>query len=197
MFRGSIKDPGGPKYGGAERFFVSIQAKDQSPNDGGEKQESLPRIERQVEIRATKDRVWEIIANLESEPDYWYGTREVRTISKNGNEIEREITQNFRNHKILQKATLRPKESVEIRYLKGLTEGIKAMSIESPEEKRQILKVSWNIRFTGIYYLLTPYLKGHTEKGTVAALQSIKNASENEQEMAEVKSKGGQAQLGS
>jgi len=138
----------------------------------------LVKIKHSIEINASKDRVWEIISDLENEPEYWYGTKDTRTISRNGNVVEREITQNFRNHKILQKAVLHPKNSVEIQYLKGLTMGSKIISIEPLEENKQRLNVFWDIHFEGIYKLATPMIKGHTEKGTIGALSRIKQVAE-------------------
>lgn len=138
----------------------------------------MARIERSIEINATKDKVWDIISDLENEPEYWYGTKQVKTLSKNGNEINREITQNFRSHRILQKAILSPKDSIEIRYLKGLTLGVKVISIEQITQEKQRLKVSWDLHFSGIYRLVTPTIKKHSEEGTVHALERIKLAAE-------------------
>jgi hypothetical protein len=138
----------------------------------------LPKIEESIEVQASKDRVWEIISDLENDGDYWYGTKETRIISRNGNECEREITQNFRNHKILQKVSLRPKEAVEIKYLKGLTEGVKRLSIETLSEDRQRLSAFWDIHFTGMYWFATPIISRHTRKGTSNTLQRIKLAAE-------------------
>ena len=138
----------------------------------------MPKIDHSIEINAPKDSVWEIISDLDNEPEYWYGTREVRNISKDGNIINREIVQNFRGHKILQKVTLHPKDSIEIQYLKGLTEGTKTISIESKDASRQILRVLWDAHFTGIFWLVTPWLKKHTENGTLGALDRIKVAAE-------------------
>ncbi len=122
--------------------------------------------------------VWEIISDLDNEPEYWYGTKEVRNISKEGNVIKREIVQNFRNHKILQEVTLHPEDSIGIKYLKGLTEGVKTISIESKDANHQTLRVIWDAHFTGIFWLFTPWLKKHTEKGTLGALDRIKSAAE-------------------
>ncbi len=37
----------------------------------------LPKIEGSIEIKATKERVWEVISDLDHEPDYWWGTKAV------------------------------------------------------------------------------------------------------------------------
>jgi hypothetical protein len=139
----------------------------------------MVKILKDIEISATKDLVWNIVSDLESEADYWYGTQSVRTVAKNGNVVDREVTGKFRNNIVIQKAILKPEEyQVEVRYLKGPTEGIKVMSVESLEPNKQKLKVYWDIRFTGVYWLLTPLIKRHTTGGTIHALQRIKLAAE-------------------
>ena len=138
----------------------------------------MPKIERSIEINSTRDKLWEIISDVDNETEYWRGTKSVRNISRKGNEIEREIVQNFRNAKIKQKVVFRPKDSVEVQYLKGVTEGVKTLTIERIDESRQRLKALWDVRFPGIFRLTTPMIKSHVEKGTIGALERIKNAAE-------------------
>jgi len=138
----------------------------------------LPKIERSIEMNSTRDKLWEIISDVNNEARYWLGTKSVHNISRKDNEIEREITQNFRNAKIKQKVVLHPKDSVEVQYLEGITEGVKILTIESLDEDRQRLRASWEIRFPGVYRLTTPMVKSHVEKGTIGALERIKKAAE-------------------
>ncbi|MHB1907397.1 MAG: type II toxin-antitoxin system RatA family toxin [Nitrososphaerales archaeon] len=138
----------------------------------------MPKIERSVEIVSSKDTLWEIISDLENEPKYWYGTKEVRTLSMNGNEIDREIVQNFRGHRILQRAVLKPKYEIKIHYLKGIVKGVKIMSIEQIEQQKQRLEVKWDISFSGVYKLMARTIEKHTTEGTTHALERIKQAAE-------------------
>jgi hypothetical protein len=138
----------------------------------------MPKIARSIEIQANKDIVWKIISDLGNEPDYWYGTKEVRIISKNDLTVEREITQNFRNHKIMQKIVLHPSDFMEIDYLKGLTEGKKTLTIEQTSENSVVLRVFWDIHFSGLFWFATPFITRHTTNGTEHALERIKSAAE-------------------
>ena len=137
----------------------------------------MPRIERTIDIEASREKVWEIISDLDNEGEYWWGTKEVHNLSREGNVINRYIIQNFRNHKITQKVVLNPKVSIEIQYLKGLTEGVKTMKLEDLEN-RQRLTAIWDVHFPGIYRLFGSYLSSHVLKGTVGALQRIKDVAE-------------------
>ena len=39
-------------------------------------------IEVELEIDATVDKVWEIVSDIDNEPKFWKGTKEVRNLSK-------------------------------------------------------------------------------------------------------------------
>jgi hypothetical protein len=99
-------------------------------------------------------------------------------ISRDNLTFRREITQNFRNHKILQEAVLQPPNRIVVSYLKGLTEGTKTMAIEQTEQDGVKLRVSWDVRFSGLYWFATPFIARHTANGTEHALERIKSAAE-------------------
>jgi hypothetical protein len=138
----------------------------------------MPRILESIEINATRDRVWEIISNLDNEPEFWWGTRSMKNLSREGNVTEREIYQNFGNHATLQKVILKPQQEIEFEFMKGLMVGHKVLRLKSEDSSRQKLSVDWDVRFTGIYRLAQPFISGHVRKGTVDALRRIKDVSE-------------------
>ena len=67
-------------------------------------------IEVEVEINATVDKVWDVVSDIDNEPKFWKGTKEVKNLSKNGNIINREIIIAFRDQKCLQEVRLEPKK---------------------------------------------------------------------------------------
>ena len=52
----------------------------------------MAEIKTSVIINATQEKVWDVISDIDNEPKFWKGTKEVRNISKDGNQISREIT---------------------------------------------------------------------------------------------------------
>ncbi len=138
----------------------------------------MPKIIEEIEILAPKGRVWKIISDLDNESDFWWGTREVKNLSKEDNTINREIFQNFGNRSILQKVILKPQTEIEIQYVKGITEGVKILRLESLSNNKQKLIAEWNIRFPGFYSLMSSIISRHVRKGTIDALQRIKDVSE-------------------
>ncbi len=126
-----------------------------------------------VEINATEDKVWEIISDIDNEPKFWKGTKNVKNISKNDNVIHREVTIAFRDQKCLQKVTLEPKRKIDARCTKGIINGSKIMSI-STKENKTILVTSWDMKLTGMMGMFTGVIKNHIKSGTEQAMQSIK-----------------------
>jgi ribosome-associated toxin RatA of RatAB toxin-antitoxin module len=134
-------------------------------------------IEVKVEINATEDKVWEIISDIDNEPKFWKGTKNVKNISKNDNVIYREVTIAFRDQKCLQEVTLEPKRKIDAKFTKGIINGSKIMTI-STKENKTILVTSWDMKLTGIMGMFTGVIKNHIKSGTEQAMQSIKKEAE-------------------
>ena len=134
-------------------------------------------IEVTVEINATDDKVWEIISDIDNEPKFWKGTKNVKNISKNDNVIHREVTIAFRDQKCLQEVTLEPKRKIDAKFTKGIINGSKTMTI-SAKENKTILVTSWDMKLTGIMGMFTGVIKNHIKSGTEQAMQSIKEEAE-------------------
>ena len=130
-------------------------------------------IEVEIEINSTIDKVWEVVSDIDNEPKFWKGTKEVKNISKEGNTINREITIAFRDQKCLQQVEIHPKEKIVARFTKGIIEGEKIISITSKGEKT-ILSTYWDIKLTGMMGMFTNIIKKHIKSGTEQAMQSIK-----------------------
>ena len=134
---------------------------------------SMASIEVETEINATPEKVWEIISDIDNEPKFWKGTKEVRNLEKEGNTIKREITIAFRDQKCMQEVTLEPKERIRAKFTKGIIDGEKVVSVFQRDEKT-ILQTVWDIRLTGMMGMFTGMIKKHIKSGTEQAMQSIK-----------------------
>ncbi|MDH3278711.1 MAG: SRPBCC family protein [Nitrosopumilus sp.] len=130
-------------------------------------------IKVEVEINATVDKVWDVVSDIDNEPKFWKGTKEIKNISKEGNTVNREITIAFRDQKCLQEVKMYPKEKIEARFTKGIINGEKTISLISKEEKT-ILCALWDIKLTGMMGMFTGMIKKHIKSGTEQAMQSIK-----------------------
>ena len=54
-------------------------------------------LELTKELTAPLDKVWDIVGDLDREPEFWHGTKSIRNINKNGNTVERDVVIAFKN----------------------------------------------------------------------------------------------------
>lgn len=137
----------------------------------------MVQIQASIEIDAPIDKVWNIVSDLDSEPKFWKGTKEVRNISKDGNTITREVTIAFKDSKCMQTVTLYPKEKIQVQFTKGIIEGSKTITL-IPLENKTRLDALWDMKLSGMMGMFTGMIKKHIQSGTEQALQSIKQESQ-------------------
>ena len=133
----------------------------------------MVQIQASIEIDASIDKVWSIISDLDSEPKFWRGTKEVRNISKDGNTITREVTIAFKDSKCMQTVILYPKEKIQIQFTKGVIEGTKTLTLSQSDNKTR-LDTLWDMKLTGMMGMFTGMIKKHIQSGSEQALESIK-----------------------
>ncbi len=134
-------------------------------------------IQASVDIKASIDEVWAIVSDLDNEPKFWNGTKEIRNISKKGNLVNREITIAFRDQKCLQEITLYPKEKIQAVFTKGIIKGTKTINLNKKDSITQ-LDAIWDIKLSGMMGMFTGMIKKHIKSVTEQALQSIKHEAE-------------------
>ena len=128
----------------------------------------MTEIKASVEISAQIDKVWDIISDIDNEPKFWKGTKEIRNISKNENLVNREITIAFRDQKCMQEVKLYPKEKIEAVFTKGIIDGTKIITLAAKDGKT-LLSVKWDIKLTGMMGMFTGMIKKHIESGNSAS----------------------------
>ena len=137
----------------------------------------MVQIQSSVDINAPLEKVWNIVSDLDAEPKFWKGTKEVRNISKQGNVITREVTIAFKDSKCMQTVTIFPKEKIQAEFTKGVINGTKTI-ILTPKEDVIHLEAVWDMKLSGMMGMFTGMVKKHIQSGTEQALQSIKQEAE-------------------
>ncbi len=130
-------------------------------------------INSSIDINASIEKVWNIISDLDNEPKFWKGTKESKTISKDGNVVIREIIIAFRDSKCMQKITIYPKEKIYAEFTDGILKGSKTLNLKAKENSLW-LEVEWDIKMTGLAGMFTGMIKKHVKGGTEQALELIK-----------------------
>ena len=132
------------------------------------------RVTKQIE--ASQDSIWNIISDVDREPEFWHGTKSIKNIRKNGNLIEREAVIAFRSSICKEVITLNPKNSVKKKITNGAITGTKNIVLTPIETNKTRVDVQWNIRVKGIFGLFRGLIKKHISEGTEDALDRISNA---------------------
>ena len=130
-------------------------------------------IQSSMRINASADKVWDVVSDLDNEPKFWKGTKEIRNISKEENKVTREITIAFKDSKCMQEVTLEPKQKILAIFTKGIIEGTKTIELIPIEDTTEV-EVTWDIKLSGLLGMFTGMVKKHIKSGTDQALESIK-----------------------
>ena len=125
------------------------------------------------ELAAPLDKVWEIVADVDREPEFWYGTKSIKNTKKIGKIIEREVVISFRNSICKEIVTLDPKKSVKISIIDGPMKGTKNIMINDVGNNKTRIDVEWNIKLAGFLGMFTRIVKKHISEGTEEALERI------------------------
>lgn len=138
----------------------------------------MARIEKTVTIAADADTVWSLASALDREPEIWKGTKAVRTLSENGNVVEREVTLAFRERKERERVTLEPPRRVVHELLAGPMKGTKTVSLTPEGDGKTTLTAVYDVKLTGLLKLGTGPFTKHAAEGTQHALERIKDLAE-------------------
>jgi len=130
-------------------------------------------IQSSIRINASTDKVWNIVSDLDNEPKFWKGTKEIRNISREENKVTREITIAFKDSKCMQEVTLEPKQKILATFTKGIIDGTKTIELIPIEDTTEV-EVIWDIKLSGLMGIFTGMVKKHIKIGTDQALESIK-----------------------
>ena len=133
----------------------------------------MAEIRTSVIINSTQEKIWDVISDIDNEPKFWKGTKEIRNISKDENYISREITIAFRDQKCLQEVTIVPKETIKAVFTEGVIIGEKILTLKRVNDSCE-LEAIWDVKLSGMMGMFTGMIKKHIKSGTEQALQAIK-----------------------
>lgn len=124
-------------------------------------------------VAASIDRVWDVISDIDRDPDFWRGTRHIKNISKTENTVEREVVIAFRNSVCQEIVTIDPKKSINIEIIEGPIKGKKTIALSAIENNFTRIDVEWDITINGLFVIFTRIIKRHILNGTQEALERI------------------------
>jgi len=128
------------------------------------------------EVDASIDDVWDIICNVDKDPDYWNGLTSIRNIRREGNLIEREVVVGFMGRKGTQRIELAPKESIHLTMIDGPLRGSREIKLVPSGTGHTKIDVSWDIQFSAIPDFAQGFVRSRLEEVTKEALDRIARA---------------------
>ena len=116
------------------------------------------------ELAAPLDKVWEIVADIDREPEFWHGTKSIKNTK---------VVISFRNSICKEIVTIDPKKLVKIRIIDGPIKGTKNIMINDIGNNKTRIEVEWDIKLAGFLGMFTRMVKKHISEGTEEALERI------------------------
>jgi ribosome-associated toxin RatA of RatAB toxin-antitoxin module len=136
-------------------------------------EDSVVAIAEVRELDASADEVWNIVSDVDKDPEYWSGLTSIRNIRKEGNLIEREVVVGFIGRKGTQRIELVPKESIQLTMIDGPLKGTREIRLVPLGARRTKIDVSWDIEFSAIPVFAQGFVRSRLEEGTREALDKI------------------------
>ena len=125
------------------------------------------------DVTASLDSVWDVIADIDREPEFWHGTKSIKNISKTGNIVEREVVIAFRNSICREIVELDAKKSIKVKIIEGPIKDKKSIALKTIENNTTRINVEWDIKIDGLFGIFTGMIKKHILKGTEEALERV------------------------
>ena len=130
------------------------------------------------EVDASAEDVWDIVSDVDKDPEYWSGLASIRNIRKERNLIEREVVVGFMGRSGTQRIELVPKDSIQLTMIDGPLRGSREIRLTPLEGRRTRIDISWDIQFSEIPVFAQGFVRSRLEEGTREALGRIARASQ-------------------
>jgi ribosome-associated toxin RatA of RatAB toxin-antitoxin module len=140
-------------------------------------------INESIEANAPLDRLWEIVSDVDKDPEYWNGMSSIQSSKREGRVIERDVKVGFMGHDGHQTIKLNPKTTIELQMTKGPLKGSRIMKLTPLGESRTQIEVNWDFQFSGVPIFARGFVKSQLERVTKEALQNIKRSAEQDKKV--------------
>ena len=137
------------------------------------------RFGKMVSIRESKmvdakiDRVWEIVSDVDKDPEYWTSITSISNIKKDMNLIERKVKVGLIGKTSWQTIRLVPKRSVELTMTKGPIIGTREISLSPLSSEKTEFEVLWEFEASGVPSFARSFVAERIKQGTKEALEKI------------------------
>jgi Polyketide cyclase / dehydrase and lipid transport len=131
-------------------------------------------------MKAGVDRVWDALVDWENERKYWGNIRDIKTISSDATNIEREATVGPRAfaQKMRQRIVLDPKKPIKLSMASDQINGERSIILVPLSSHETRVDVAWDFKLSDVPGFAQMMVKGQLSKVTDEALEKIAAAVE-------------------
>jgi hypothetical protein len=132
-------------------------------------------------ISAPANKVWEIISNVDNDPQYWSTFKEINNINRTDNIIERQVIisagpQNNTSHQIV---TIYPdKMIIQTKLTEGFVTGNRILELDTLPANKSRLNAIWDVDLSGIPSIGRGFTENGIKQTTEEALKRVAMAAE-------------------
>lgn len=133
------------------------------------------------DISAPANNVWEIISNVDNDPQYWSTFKEINNINRTDNMIERQVIinagpQNNTSHQIV---TVDPdKMIIQTKLTEGFVTGNRILELDTLPANKSRLNAIWDVDLSGIPSIGRGFTENGIKQTTEEALKRVAMAAE-------------------
>ncbi len=135
-------------------------------------------INAKVEVNASVDRIWDIVSDVDKDPEYWKGLNSVQNTRKEKNLVERNVKVGFMGSAGHQIIKLNPKKWIDLTMTSGPMKGSREIRLVSLGDTKTKLEVSWDFQFSKVPIFARAFVKSQIESVTKDALEKIADVAE-------------------
>jgi hypothetical protein len=126
------------------------------------------RFEESLDFEGDSDSVWRRVSSVRDIPRYWHGTKELRVNSIKDRRVEAEVRFAFGGSGAAQIDSDEGARRLIIRYISGPFKGTQMVTVLPSR-----VTVEWDVRFNGLYGLLSRFEEKHFREGSKNALRRL------------------------
>ena len=112
--------------------------------------------------------VWRRVSDIEHIPEYWHGTKYITVSERNGPRMSADVNFAFGGEGEADIIVADAERTVTITYISGPFAGTQTIKVGDGA-----VKARWEIKFKGMFRLVSSWNEGHFRSGTVHALERL------------------------
>ena len=126
------------------------------------------RFEESLTLEGDPSEVWEKVSAVEDIPKYWHGTRSLEVVERTGALVRVKVSFAFGGSGEADISVDEPGRKVTIDYRSGPFTGRQTVSVGD-----EAIVAAWDVKFRGVFRLVSRWNEGHFRSGTVHALERL------------------------